>query len=499
MGNQQASEFEVLGTKLLSYLISGMLLAAYPLIIMFHLMDFISFADMLLFIFSTFALGLVLLGFYKWKGNLQWTKYAVVTVTVAVVGIVIYILPSDRIWIVLFLYLVLTMLYLSTRIVLLGGFYGLILLVLFVASEKSSIENIMDLTIVFVLYIMTWLAAAFVSYCGRRVISSVMEKERQMTLQSGELSEVIGRSKETAQHVFSSSGDVKERLSESGQSMQEIAAAMTEMSLGTARYAGELEKITSINDRSEQVLSAAEEKVHAALKKVESSSDVSQQSISVMKTAGEQLDDLKESLASSTASIQQLSKSFESIERFTNRISTISEQTNLLALNASIEAARAGEHGKGFTVVAEEVRKLSAETAKATHEITQVVESLTLEVAETEKAVSLSNEQLSRQNAVMESGTISFNQIAEDSMETLTAVREMSSYFTEVIKNFKDISTGIEEVSGFVEELAASSEEIQALTSSQRDNTKNMVGSINTLAHTAELLLAHVHEGQKSI
>lgn len=59
----------------------------------------------------------------------------------------------------------------------------------------------------------------------------------------------------------------------------------------------------------------------------------------------------------------------EKTNSVTELIKNISRQTNLLGLNASIEAARAGQHGAGFNIVAEEVRKLSMETADATGNI----------------------------------------------------------------------------------------------------------------------------------
>ncbi len=72
-------------------------------------------------------------------------------------------------------------------------------------------------------------------------------------------------------------------------------------------------------------------------------------------------------------SIQTILENTATINKITEDIQYISDQTNLLALNAAIEAARAGEHGRGFSVVAEEVRKLSDRTNQASNDITQIV------------------------------------------------------------------------------------------------------------------------------
>ncbi len=109
--------------------------------------------------------------------------------------------------------------------------------------------------------------------------------------------------------------------------------------------------------------------------------EVSIESRSAVEVISDNLAHLAASSRETAVQVDQLDKRGQTIGDIVKVIKEVADQTNLLALNAAIEAARAGEHGRGFAVVADEVRKLSERSAKATADIGDMVDGIRVDSA----------------------------------------------------------------------------------------------------------------------
>jgi len=137
-------------------------------------------------------------------------------------------------------------------------------------------------------------------------------------------------------------------------------------------------------------------------------------------------------LARSKDAIVAIQKSSGDVHEIIDTISDIASQTHLLAFNAAIEAARAGEHGYGFSVVANEVRKLAEKSALATREISKLINET---VSRVDEGTRLSGEVEAAFERIVRSvakTSESIGHIHESTSAQASATHDASSLLTEL-------------------------------------------------------------------
>ncbi|MBM3381371.1 MAG: hypothetical protein FJY29_02920 [Betaproteobacteria bacterium] len=149
-------------------------------------------------------------------------------------------------------------------------------------------------------------------------------------------------------------------------------------------------------------------------------SEVIHKSLGLLREMISMLEENSQLNAVSSRSIEQILVSTTEINKISDEIQYISDQTNLLALNAAIEAARAGEHGRGFSVVAEEVRKLSDRTSVASNSIIKIVGKVNSSIRDMSKNLLDSIKKNSEKKSHVDQAVSELVQIAEDSTEVFT-------------------------------------------------------------------------------
>ncbi len=242
-----------------------------------------------------------------------------------------------------------------------------------------------------------------------------------------------------ARTIETEAGGAVERVGQRAHAMVDEAA---EMSAAADRTNENAERTALAVDqalKNAQIVAAASEELAASIRDV--AAQVDHASAVAREASGKGAD--------ARDTIQSLVSAGERISTVVRLIADIASQTNLLALNATIEAARAGEAGRGFSVVANEVKALATQTARATAEITRQIDGLH---AATIDAV-----------AKVEAVGATLDSVTEVSASVATAIEQQTEATHEIARNVAESSEAVLRINALMAEVSR-----EAVTTGER-------------------------------
>lgn len=273
-------------------------------------------------------------------------------------------------------------------------------------------------------------------------------------LMTDSLAGLVKQVSESSTDVATSAYQLLNITEQSSNASGQIALSISEVAGGTEKQAGAVNETVAAMEQMNvniQMVAEAGQRVTTLTSKTTTTTENGQraltQAIAHMGNISRDTQVVKET-------ITLLAEGSEEIADIARIIAGITDQTNLLALNAAIESARAGEHGRGFSVVAEEVRKLAEKAKAATGQITALVVLNQDNICRVISAMDLEEVHVNDGIKVLNTAGLGLSDILHMVIEVSVQVGAIASSIQQMASGSQQIVSGIQHI-GAVSQVTA--------------------------------------------
>ncbi|WP_027624119.1 methyl-accepting chemotaxis protein [Clostridium lundense] len=317
---------------------------------------------------------------------------------------------------------------------------------------------------------------------------------RELSNTINKIAHMINKVKNNSVSVDKEGENLYQISNEIMSALQSSSAALEEITQGTEEQSNDL---VSINEKVNKFSSELREMNEGIIEmniNADIISDMADGSSKEMNLLTDSVTNIETIFKTFSNKVLGLGEKIKQIYEINSLINNISEKTNMLALNAAIEAARAGENGKGFSVVADEIRKLAEQSKSSVASINLLINNISSDSDDIIKNTGFMNEELNSQRNIIGNAINSFNEITLMVGKVTPNIEKLTDYASNVDEKSNDIFEKINEASTVAQQISASLEEIASSVEHINVHSENITATSHSLKSMTEDMMENVNK-----